>query len=136
MQQHSFKAKDHIKALNNLRLQYNGTFTDKEFKDSLKKSNIPSNSLFFSELRKYGVINKIHKNIYAFVNPKKPIYYLALQEIYTSYYKRVNEYRETYRKNKLYKETVTNKKIKEAVDFLKSKGFEIYAPVRTLFSKV
>lgn len=136
MGRRSFKAKDHIKAFNTLRLQYGKTFTEEEFRESLKRNNIPSNPIFFAELKRSGVINRIHENIYAFMNPNKPIHYMELQEMYISYQKKVDEYKETCRRNKLRKEEEENGKVKEAINLLKSRGFEIYAPVGTLFSKV
>lgn len=136
MRKEHFNAIDHIKVLNQLRLKYDKTFTEEEFRKDLKDFNILSNSIFFSELQNSGIIKRIQKEIFSFSDPKKPIHYKKLERVYIRYCERLLRYRETYKKKKFCKEQEETKRIQESINFLKSKGFEIYAPVKSLFCKV
>lgn len=140
MGRNSFKAIEHIKGLNALRVFFcteNGpTFTEKELREGLKEHGIPSNPVFFSKLKEFGIIDRIHEDVYIFSDPDKPIHYKVLQNVYASYHEKVKQYQKTIKENKSLRRSQEEIEIKEAVKLLKSKGFEIYAPVGTLYSKV
>lgn len=136
MRNNVFKARDHIKGLNNLRIQLLLPITDVEFRNRLKELGIPSNSLFFSELRRAGIVKRNEDNSFSFAKPDTPIHYMALQSVYDSYKKREKEYSTTYNKKKNQKKIEQAERISEAVKLLKENGYEIYVPVGTLFQKL
>ncbi len=136
MRKNTFKAKEHIKGLNNLRIQLLLPITDVEFRNKLRDLGIPGNSLFFSELRRAGIVKRTEENTFIFTNPDIPIHYLALQSVYDSYKNREKEYSKNYTEKRKARKKQNNERISEAVKLLKENGYEIYIPVGTLFQKL
>lgn len=139
MRKNSFVAKDHISKLNDLRIYYSDndhlTFTEKEFRSKVKQCGIPSSPILFAEFRKAGIINRLHGNVYMFNDPSKPIHYNSLQNVYANYHEKVKQYEHNRKHKKSLKKIKENKQIEEAINFLKGYGFEIFAPIGTLYSK-
>ena len=103
-------------------------FSEKVLKELLKEYNLISNSLFIGELRKSGII-QTKKKMLIFVD--KPVHFNKLQEVYSQYQKKVNEYsrraRDKKKYNKISENEDENKEIMAAINFLKSKGFKIFS---------
>ena len=123
-------AKEHIEDFNRIRIiltSIKAPFSEKILKELLKEYNIISNSIFIGELRKSGVL-KVERKMLRF-SEDKPVHYNQLQEIYSRYQKKVNEYNQRARDKKKCNKISENKdeqeEIANAINFLKSKGFRI-----------
>ena len=129
-----FVALDHIKDFNNLKAALQGKpFTKNLFRNELRKISIPCNDIFWAGFIKFRIIKRISREQFMFVN-NKPVYFKLLENIYLDYCNRLAGYirNSKVRKSKEEQET----QIAEAVRFLKSLGFQIYAPVEDLYSKL
>lgn len=126
-----FVAIDHIKDFNLIKKSLNTPFTKAELQTQLKKAGIPANTVFFTTLVKYRVLKRISRSQYIFSN-NDPIYFKLLENAYKDYSDRLNKYMDTYRENKAKK----SQEVQDAVQLLKSLGYEIYAPVGELYSKL
>ena len=65
-----------------------------------------------------------------------PIHHQTLQSIYLRYQKKANGYVNTYYARKKREEMLKSKEIEEAVNLLKSNGFEVFAPYKGLYKKL
>ena len=126
-----FIAEEHIEDFNRVRIiltSLRAPFSEKVLKELLKEYNLVSNSLFIGELRKSGIIQTKKK---MFVFTDKPVHFNKLQEVYSQYQKKVNEYSRRARDKKKCNKISENKDEKEeianAINFLKSKGFKIFS---------
>ena len=129
-----FVALDHIKDFNKLKAALQGKpFTKSLFKNELKRINIPCNNIFWTGFIKLRVIKRISREQFAFVDDK-PVHFKLLENIYLEYSNRLAEYT----RNSEVKKTreAQEAQIAEAVRFLKGLGFQIYAPVENLYSKL
>lgn len=126
-----FVALDHIKDFNLIKKSLDTPFTKAELQTQLKKAGIPANTVFFATLVKYKVLKRISRSHYIFSN-NDPIYFKLLENAYKDYSQRLNKYMDTYRENKAKK----SQEVQDAVQLLKSLGYEIYAPVGELYSKL
>ena len=126
-----FVAIDHIKDFNLIKKSLDTPFTKAELQTQLKKAGIPANTVFFATLVKYKVLKRISRSHYIFSN-NDPIYFKLLENAYKDYSQRLNKYMDTYRENKAKK----SQEVQDAVQLLKSLGYEIYAPVGELYSKL
>lgn len=126
-----FVALDHIKDFNELKVALRGKpFTKNLFKNELRKISIPCNHMFWASFIRLRIIKRISKEQFAFVD-NKPVHFKLLENIYLDYYNRLAGYT---RNSEVKKEQEAQ--IAEAVRFLKSLGFQIYAPVEDLYSKL
>lgn len=110
------------------------------------------------------LLTKVRKDGYVFTKPKEPIHYSDLQALYDTYSKTIKRYQQTYREKKQQQSAVRNEgkekpkdyfeelkeygekskeardeqsiQIREAIDLLKSHGFEVLAPVTMLYAKM
>lgn len=121
-----FSALAHIMELNQFKNSIIDTPLDElSFRKGLKKCGIPSNTLFWTELKKSGLIVKSEGKTYVWSNTN-PIHHSTLQSIYKVYQKKINEYYET-RRNKLKSEKESEEqKVINAINLLKNKGFVIF----------
>lgn len=129
-----FVALDHIKDFNELKATLQEKpFTKSLFKNELKRINIPCNNIFWTGFIKLRVIKRISREQFAFVDDK-PVHFKLLENIYLEYSNRLAEYT----RNSEVKKTreAQEAQIAEAVRFLKGLGFQIYAPVENLYSKL
>lgn len=126
-----FVALDHIKDFNLIKKSLDTPFTKAELQTQLKKAGIPANTVFFATLVKYKVLKRISRSHYIFSN-NDPIYFKLLENAYKDYSQRLNKYMDTYRENKAKK----SQEVQDAVQLLKSLGYEIYALVGELYSKL
>ena len=133
-------------------VESNRTFTKEEFLQGLKEIGIPSNKHFWAAIlncvlpeQKCKLLTKVRKNAFVFTKPKSPIYWGDLQFIYDSYKRTIDKYSQTQKEKKSLPEMPNEEKaeddnlspkIREAIDLLKSHGFEILAPVATLYAKM
>lgn len=129
IRRNTFVAEEHIEDFNRVRIiltSLKAPFSEKILKELLKEYNLVSNSLFIGELRKSGIL-QTKKKMLVFVD--KPVHYNQLQEIYSRYQKKVNEYNQRARDKKKCNKISENKdeqeEIANAINFLKSKGFRI-----------
>lgn len=129
IRRNTFVAEEHIEDFNRVRIiltSLKAPFSEKILKELLKEYNLVSNSLFIGELRKSGIL-QTKKKMLVFVD--KPVHYNQLQEIYSRYQKKVNEYNQRARDKKKCNKISENKdeqeEIENAINFLKSKGFRI-----------
>lgn len=122
MARKKFNPLDHIAELNGLKAQMerdNISLSESEFKKALKLSGIPQNSMFLSELRIFNIITCSSGKISFSI--KGPIQFSKLQEVYTSYKKRVDRYNS--------KKGVENEFLKEqiklCISFLERNGYTV-----------
>ena len=129
-----FVALDHIKDFNELKAALQGKpFTKDMFRNELKKINIPCNNMFWVGFLKLKVIKRISKEQFAIVD-NKPVHFKLLESIYLDYCDRLTGYIRNSEVRKAREEQEAQ--IAEAVRFLKGLGFQIYAPVEDLYSKL
>ena len=98
-----FIAEEHIEDFNRVRIiltSLRAPFSEKVLKELLKEYNLVSNSLFIGELRKSGILQTKRKML---VFTDKPVHFNKLQEVYSQYQKKVNEYSKRARDKKLSK---------------------------------
>lgn len=129
-----FVALDQIKDFNELKTTLLGKpFTKDVFRNELRKISIPCNDMFWVGFIKLRIIKRVSKEQFVFVDDK-PVHFKLLENIYLDYCDRLARYvrNSKVRKSKEEQET----QIAEAVRFLKSLGFQIYAPVEDLYSKL
>lgn len=131
IRRNTFVAEEHIEDFNRVRIiltSLKAPFSEKILKELLKEYNLISNSLFIGELRRSGII-QTKKKMLIFVD--KPVHFNKLQEVYSQYQKKVNEYSRKARDKKKCNKISENKNEKEeianAINFLKSKGFKIFS---------
>lgn len=128
IRRNTFVAEEHIEDFNRVRIiltSLKAPFSEKILKELLKEYNLISNSLFIGELRRSGII-QTKKKMLVFVD--KPVHYNQLQEIYSRYQKKVNEYSRRARdkkSSKISENKDEQEEIANAINFLKSKGFRI-----------
>ena len=89
--------------------------------------------MFWVGFAKFKVIKRISKAEYVFID-NKPTHFKLLETIYLDYSDRIARYLKNTELSKARKEQETQ--IVEAVRFLKGLGFQIYAPVEDLYSKL
>ena len=129
-----FVALDHIKDFNELKAALQGKpFTKNLFRYELRKISIPCNDMFWVGFLKLKVIKRISKEQFAFVD-NKPVHFKLLESIYLDYCDRLTGYIRNSEVRKAREEQEAQ--IAEAVKLLKSLGFQIYAPVEDLYSKL
>lgn len=129
-----FIAIEHIGDFNRLKRSLFGqTFTREFLKNELKNIGIIYNDWFINNFIKYNLIKEVSRFEFVFTD-EKPTHYELLEKAYIDYASAVNKYvTNTIERRK--KEEIENK-IKESVSFLKSLGYELYAPVGDLYSKL
>lgn len=112
--------------------------------------------------QKCKLLTRVTKNGYVFTKPKEPIFHGDLQAIYDFYKEMTTRYHRTYKEKKSKETTLDEvlfgspkiskegrktdatehqkeefpKEIQNAINLLKSNGFEILAPVAILYTKV
>ena len=131
IRRNTFVAEEHIEDFNRVRIiltSLKAPFSEKILKELLKEYNLISNSLFIGELRRSGII-QTKKKMLIFVD--KPVHFNKLQEVYSQYQKKVNEYskraRDKKKCNKISENKDEQEEIANAINFLKSKGFKIFS---------
>ena len=131
IRRNTFVAEEHIEDFNRVRIiltSLRAPFSEKVLKELLKEYNLVSNSLFIGELRRSGII-QTKKKMLIFVD--KPVHFNKLQEVYSQYQKKVNEYsrraRDKKKCNKISENKDEQEEITNAINFLKSKGFKIFS---------
>ena len=139
MRKNAFVAMDHIAALNEFKkysIQSGDLpLTEEDFRTAFKACGIPSNSLFFIEFRNSGFLVKVEGNMWTWKN-QLPIHHQTLQGIYVRYQKKANGYASAHYAQKKREEVLKSKEIEEAVNLLKSNGFEVFAPYKGLYKKL
>ena len=131
IRRNTFVAEEHIEDFNRVRIiltSLKAPFSEKILKELLKEYNLISNALFIGELRRSGII-QTKKKMLIFVD--KPVHFNKLQEVYSQYQKKVNEYsrraRDKKKCNKISENKDEQEEIANAINFLKSKGFKIFS---------
>ena len=131
IRRNTFVAEEHIEDFNRVRIiltSLRAPFSEKVLKELLKEYNLVSNSLFIGELRRSGII-QTKKKMLIFVD--KPVHFNKLQEVYSQYQKKVNEYsrraRDKKKCNKISENKDEQEEIANAINLLKSKGFKIFS---------
>lgn len=139
MRKNAFVAINHIATLNEFRKHsiQSGDLplSEEDFRNTFKACGIPSNPLFFSEFRSSGLLVRVEGNMWAWKN-KLPIHHQTLQDIYVRYQKKANGYANARYARKKREEVLKSKEIEEAVNLLKSNGFEVFAPHKGLYKKL
>lgn len=133
-----FNAMEHIEDLNVIRSIFTLAqvpFTAEEFRDRLREKNIPSSTVFVNEMKNAGIIVNTEEGLLAFAT-KQPIHYKVLETVYSNYTERLKQYQRAYRSRKEAENMLESQEVEKAVQFLKEKGFEIYAPVNSLYKKM
>ena len=129
-----FVALDHIKDFNELKVALQGKpFTRDMFRNELKKINIPCNNMFWVGFIKLRIIKRISREQFVFCDDK-PVHFKLLESIYLDYCNRLAGYVRNSEVRKAKEEQDTQ--VAEAVKLLKGLGFQIYAPVEDLYSKL
>lgn len=116
---------------------------------------------FVLPTQKCKLLTRVRKDGYVFTKPKEPIFHGDLQALYNAYSETLKKYQRTYKEKKRqsvvdnesretennYFEELKNDlkndkseqlsvQIREAIDLLKSNGFEVLAPVAMLYAKM
>ena len=129
-----FVALDHIKDFNELKVTLQGKpFTKDTFRNELKKINIPCNNMFWVGFIKLRIIKRISREQFVFCDDK-PVHFKLLESIYLDYCNRLTGYIRNSEVKKAREEQESQ--IAAAVRLLKGLGFQIYAPVEDLYSKL
>lgn len=129
-----FVALDHIKDFNELKVTLQGKpFTRDMFRNELKKINIPCNNMFWVGFIKLRIIKRISREQFVFCDDK-PVHFKLLESIYLDYCNRLAGYIRNSEVKKAKEEQESQ--IAAAVRLLKGLGFQIYAPVEDLYSKL
>ena len=129
-----FVALDHIKDFNELKAALQGKpFTKDTFRNELKKINIPCNHMFWVGFIKLRIIERISREQFVFCDDK-PVHFKLLESIYLDYCNRLTGYIRNSEVKKAREEQESQ--IAAAVRLLKGLGFQIYAPVEDLYSKL
>ena len=129
-----FVALDHIKDFNELKAALQGKpFTKDVFRNELKKINIPCNNMFWVGFIKLRIIKRISREQFVFCDDK-PVHFKLLESIYLDYCNRLAGYVRNSEVKKAKEEQESQ--IAAAVRLLKGLGFQIYAPVEDLYSKL
>ena len=129
-----FVALDHIKDFNELKAALRGKpFTKDMFRNELKKINIPCNNMFWVGFIKLRIIKRVSREQFVFVDDK-PVHFKLLESIYLDYCNRLAGYMRNSEVKKAKEEQESQ--IAAAVRLLKGLGFQIYAPVEDLYSKL
>ena len=129
-----FVAIDHIKDFNEFKAAFQEkAFTKNKFRNELKKIGMPCNDVFWASFIRLKVVKRISRTYFVF-SDNKPTHFKLLETIYLDYSNRLARYIRNSKVNRAKQEQET--KIAEAVKFLKSFGFQIYAPVEDLYSKL
>ena len=129
-----FVALDHIKDFNELKVTLQGKpFTRDMFRNELKKINIPCNNMFWVGFIKLRIIKRISREQFVFCDDK-PVHFKLLESIYLDYCNRLAGYVRNSEVKKAKEEQESQ--IAAAVRLLKGLGFQIYAPVEDLYSKL
>ena len=129
-----FVALDHIKDFNELKAALKGKpFTKDMFRNELKKINIPCNNMFWVGFIKLRIIKRISRERFVFCDDK-PVHFKLLESIYLDYCNRLAGYVRNSEVKKAREEQESQ--IAAAVRLLKGLGFQIYAPVEDLYSKL
>ena len=129
-----FVAFDHIKDFNELKVTLQGKpFTRDMFRNELKKINIPCNNMFWVGFIKLRIIKRISREQFVFCDDK-PVHFKLLESIYLDYCNRLAGYVRNSEVKKAREEQESQ--VAAAVRLLKGLGFQIYAPVEDLYSKL
>lgn len=129
-----FVALDHIKDFNELKVALQGKpFTRDMFRNELKKINIPCNNMFWVGFIKLRIIKRISREQFVFCDDK-PVHFKLLESIYLDYCNRLAGYIRNSEVKKAREEQESQ--VAAAVRLLKGLGFQIYAPVEDLYSKL
>ena len=129
-----FVALDHIKDFNELKVTLQGKpFTKDTFRNELKKINIACNDMFWVGFIKLRIIKRISREQFVFCDDK-PVHFKLLESIYLDYCNRLAGYIRNSEVKKAREEQESQ--IAAAVRLLKGLGFQIYAPVEDLYSKL
>ena len=129
-----FVALDHIKDFNELKVALQGKpFTKDTFRNELKKINIPCNNMFWVGFIKLRIIKRVSREQFVFCDDK-PVHFKLLESIYLDYCNRLAGYIRNSEDKKAREEQESQ--IAAAVRLLKGLGFQIYAPVEDLYSKL
>ena len=129
-----FVALDHIKDFNELKAALQEKpFTKDMFRNELKKINIPCNNMFWVGFIKLRIIKMISREQFVFCNDK-PVHFKLLESIYLDYCNRLAGYVRNSEVKKAREEQESQ--IAAAVRLLKGLGFQIYAPIEDLYSKL
>ena len=129
-----FVALDHIKDFNELKVTLQGKpFTKDTFRNELKKINIPCNNMFWVGFIKLRIIKRISREQFVFCDDK-PVHFKLLESIYLDYCNRLAGYVRNSEVKKAREEQESQ--VAAAVRLLKGLGFQIYAPVEDLYSKL
>lgn len=131
MRKNAFIAIDHIAKLNECKQNTINSgdlpLSKDDLKNLFKICGIPSNSLFFSKFRSFGLLIKVEKDMYVW-NNDLPIHHKTLQNVYSQYQQMVNKYANAHYSKKKKSKILENKEIEDAIYLLKENGFEIFAP--------
>ena len=103
------------------------------FRNELKKINIPCNDMFWVGFIKLRIIKRISREQFVFCDDK-PVHFKLLESIYLDYCNRLAGYIRNSEVKKAREEQESQ--IAAAVRLLKGLGFQIYAPVEDLYSKL
>ena len=128
-----FNAEEHIIGLNTLRLRLiKAPFTSEVIREGFKDCGIPSNPAFWYEFRSSGLISIVDKDLYCFNEPKKPIHFAKLNEIYRKYQEKSSAYyNKWYNKNKR-KDVLKRPDIQAAIKLLNENGLDVVLKVQKI----
>ena len=134
----AFKALEHIEKLNEFKqdtLQGAAPVSKETILNRFKSCGIPSNEAFWSQFLASGLLVKVEGNLYVW-KTKHPIHHQKLEGIYLRYQSKMKGYMSSYKQNLEARKLKREQEIQYHINFLKSLGYEIYAPVGEYFKKL
>lgn len=143
MRRSNFDANAHIAELNNVKKALQATerpFSKRTILDSLKGCKLPYNSKFWRIFRDSGLVQETSRGMFMFTS-KEPINIHALEKVYKNYQLSLRRYNEKAKKPKVETQEVTPEEnpeamIQFAIDLLKEKGYQIFAPVGVIYQQL
>lgn len=130
-----FDAEAHIISLNKLRVELARTpFTSDTIRKGFKSCGIPSNLMFWNTFRNFGLVSMIGEDLYCFNDPRKPIHFTKLNEIYKKYQEKINVYHNKWYDKKKRKDVLKRPDIQAAIKLLNDNGLDVILRVEKICS--
>lgn len=128
-----FDAEAHITNLNKLRIELAKIpFTSDTIRKGFKSCGIPSNLLFWSVFRNSGLVSMIEEGLYCFNDPRKPIHFTKLSEIYRQYQEKTTVYHNKWHDKKKQKDVLKRQDIQAAIKLLNENGFDVVLKIQKI----
>lgn len=128
-----FNAEAHIVSLNRLRVELTDIpFTSNIIRKGFKSCGIPSNLVFWNIFRNSGLVSMTGEDLYYFNDPRKPIHFTKLDELYKKYQEKINVYHNKWYDKKKRKDILKRPDIQAAIKLLRENGMDVVVSVQKI----